>query len=604
MFPAVSRRLLAALVLVLALGLLLAQLAPEARRPGGPERLPEDGPAPRPPELAELARPTLPPEAAAATRASPVVTGRVEQPHELLGVLEGQLHPSPGEELRMCYPWTNVELWWSVPAARRVEWKPGPDGVLVEVVTWDGNRAMGLAHSDGSFRLTGIPCGVALEFAVERGLERYALVGIGPLLPGERRTLDVTLAPGFLGEAERSLSGRVHDQDGAPVAGAEVQVVPGGHRVESDENGRFELRGLAPGRWSVFVDHPDEIDVAAPVEVDGRGSDVADVLLSVVRGRCIEGSVTWSDGAPVESFWVSTGEAWGAQGEAGRYRLCLPPGRYALDVSVVEPDRVGVGRIEDVRAGSVVPPLVLVSTPAHVVRGVVRDVLGQPLAAEVSAWSEEHGHRCATGAEDGRFELEGLPAGSWSVAARAQGHHEAHATVGVGRATPELRLVLERGGELRGVVLDPQGAPVEGASLWAGRDVHTDDQGRFVLTSDSPSMVLWAEKEGFAVSESLEVHVAPGGRVEGLVLRLRPAGSLEVRVVGLDPRDVERTEILVECSGWEQLDTLDAEGCLRATDLVAGPARVTVTSLDGRSVAGEVELVPGQLRTLALRFRP
>ena len=582
-----SRRSLAPLVLALALALLLARLAPEARCPGGPTSLAEDGPVSRPEGPAELVAPAA---------------SRGEAP-ELLGMLEGQLHPQPGEEQRLCYPWTSVELWWSVPAARRVEWKPGPDGTLREVVTWDGNRAVGFARSDGSFRLEGIPCGVVLELTVERGLERYALVGIAPLLPGERRTLDVTLAPGFLGEAEHSLSGRVLDQDGVPLAGADVQVEPGGQRVESGEGGWFELRGLAPGRWKVFAAHPDELEFAAPVEVDGLESDVAGVLLSVVRGLCIEGSVTWSDGRPVESFWVSTGETWGAEGVAGRYRLCLPPGTFALDLSAVEPERVGVARIEGVQAGSLAPPIVLVPTPAHVVGGVVRDVRGRPLAAEVSAWSEEHGHRAAMGSEDGRFELEGLLAGSWSVVARAPDHHEARTTVRVAAATPELRLVLERGGEVRGIVLDPDGAPVTKARLWAGRDVHTDDQGRFVLISTSPSMVLWAEKEGFAVSEGLEVRVASGGRVEGLVLRLRPACSLEVRVVGLDAGDIQTTEVLVEFTGGEASFTLDADRRLRETDLVAGPARVVATSLDGRSVAREVELVPGQLRSLELRFR-
>jgi Carboxypeptidase regulatory-like domain len=609
----VSRRSLAPLVLTLALGLLLAQLAPEARRPGGLTSRPKDAQAsrPQPAELvaSALALEDTTPAQLRSGRESP--TAGCEESPELLGALEGWLHPPPGEEPPPDFPWADVELWWSVPAARRVEWKPGSDGTLHEVVTWDGNRAVGFARSDGSYRLKGLPCGVTLELAVERGLDRYALVRLAPLLPGELRALDVTLERDWLDDGKgspevqlhRRLSGLVLDQHGAPLAGAEVWVEPGGQAAESDGDGRFELSGLTPGRWRLSAAHPDQLEFAAPVEVDGRESDVADVLLSVVRGRCIEGSVTWSDGGPVESFWIRTGEAWCAQGEAGRYRLCLPPGTFALEVSAVEPERVGAGRIEGVRAGAVAPPIVLVPRPAHVVRGVVRDVQGRPLAAEVSAWSEEHGPRFAMGAEDGRFELEGLPAGSWSLVARAQDHHEARSTVRVGSATPELRLVLERGGEVRGVVLDPDGAPVADARLWAGREVRTDDQGRFVLTSDSSSLVLWAEKEGFAVSEGLELRVASGGRVEGLVLRLRPACSLEVRVVGLDAGDIQTTEVLVEYTGWEASLTLDADGRLRATDLVAGSARVVATSLDGRSVAGEVELVPGQLRALELRFR-
>jgi len=76
------------------------------------------------------------------------------------------------------------------------------------------------------------------------------------------RELDLTSGNG--GEMEIVLSpngaevtGTVRDGDGKAVAGAIVQIVdkdgPSDKTANSDQNGSFDLKGLAPGEYQVFA---------------------------------------------------------------------------------------------------------------------------------------------------------------------------------------------------------------------------------------------------------------------------------------------------------------------------------------------------------------
>ncbi|HEX6200942.1 MAG TPA: carboxypeptidase-like regulatory domain-containing protein, partial [Thermoanaerobaculia bacterium] len=70
----------------------------------------------------------------------------------------------------------------------------------------------------------------------------------------------------------------VEDRQGRAVAGAEVELLFGETEeaggpgvVATDESGRAEVRGLAPGRWLLQVRHPGYMAYVANLEVrEGR----------------------------------------------------------------------------------------------------------------------------------------------------------------------------------------------------------------------------------------------------------------------------------------------------------------------------------------------
>jgi beta-lactamase regulating signal transducer with metallopeptidase domain/5-hydroxyisourate hydrolase-like protein (transthyretin family) len=142
-----------------------------------------------------------------------------------------------------------------------------------------------------------------------------------------------------------TLSGKVIDTDGRPVAGATVvrywidgRPVPGLLSTTTDAEGRFQLDnvGVYKARdgsaWgtSFAVLHPDH------PETTGNASALpADLVITLPTGCVVTGTVTDgvagqpAAGAVVAAQRVDVwGESFGATDAAGRFRLVVPDGRY------------------------------------------------------------------------------------------------------------------------------------------------------------------------------------------------------------------------------------------------------------------------------------
>src|SRR5262245_16509377 len=150
---------------------------------------------------------------------------------------------------------------------------------------------------------------------------------------------------------EGVVRGRLVDVRGAPVRGrVRVQEVdshiltwnsPRAVSAESDEDGRFQIRGLPPASYGLgvtaiaFVPRRIEVSVAAPGTVE-----LGDVVLDA--GLTIRGVVLGGNRSPVARAWLSadpisnddtinTGKAQTA--DDGRFVIAgLAPGRYRLRV--------------------------------------------------------------------------------------------------------------------------------------------------------------------------------------------------------------------------------------------------------------------------------
>jgi RNA polymerase sigma-70 factor (ECF subfamily) len=186
----------------------------------------------------------------------------------------------------------------------------------------------------GWFRLPVVPA--TTLYHMEATLSGYASTIMGPLqldAGGSKSTVRIVLRHGALvrGQALRN---------GAPWPGAVVCESMSGVEVgkaDIDEQGRYELRDVAPGSVRLFVDGSEEggRPQTATLDLEPGGSYQQDFLwdevLALIRGR-----VTTPSGEPVPDVEIETRQqtpdervqyTTARTGTDGRYTLLVPPER-------------------------------------------------------------------------------------------------------------------------------------------------------------------------------------------------------------------------------------------------------------------------------------
>ncbi len=460
--------------------------------------------------------------------------------------------------------------------------------------TMSRGRGRGMGWTD---RRTELDEDLSFEFrGVRPDLTVTVSVDVPSLAPGRSEALDLqpgarTNCPMMLNVGGQ-ITGRVLDEGGAPVAGATLKasgqrgMMFGGRSPEreavSDNDGAFELRGLSAGKYSVAATlegwRGGKTDERVEVE---DGMTLTGTLVTMVRGLSITGTVAMPDGAPAEGARVRLEQARASSGEDGGRRgfwggrnrgperketTTDGAGNFRFDaltesaVRVVATAEVTgddaaltelVAIAEDVEPGAS-KPVELALRATLTLSGLVIDDAGEPVTEfEIRAAREGYtsrsgagdGVRKAISAEDGRFSVAGLSAGTWTVSIRASGYtspEDQTRTLTVPQAGPEPRFTLQRRGSVRGIVVGPNGAPVAGATVaraqsgggfggWGRREegVTTGEDGTFEVADQRPGTQSFvASSEGWAKSEPASIDVVAGELADGLVLELRRGGRI------------------------------------------------------------------------------
>jgi hypothetical protein len=372
---------------------------------------------------------------------------------------------------------------------------------------------------------------------------------IALLIAGSMSVLPAQQAAAFRGHI-------VDAATGAPIVRARIgqprpPVPPGGDistrppeppPVLTDEHGDFVL----PSR-------PTAIDVSKAGYAHTKVNVAATATrldLQLTRAAAIGGRVIDAGGAPVTTVFVgvfaltdtgvSTQPVGNAQtNDLGEFRVGgLPAGSYRVrftDDPAVPGVDVDVRSGEDVEIPQVVgaAPCPDVSTPqldtsgpgrvrlgqppsqSGIVRGRVTTVSNTPLCAVVTLRAARMPQVRVTTDARGRYSVENLPPGDWSIEAGRAGYStgqygqsrplEAGKTVDVkaGSEITNADIVLTRGGAVSGSIADERGEPIEGVLVRAslvtmldGRRVamnapgssaqKTDDRGRYRLYNLQP----------------------------------------------------------------------------------------------------------------------
>lgn len=189
-------------------------------------------------------------------------------------------------------------------ALRPIERGPKPGGFLGSLIASEGQSFRATTKENGEFRIERLPAGEYELVARPRGEAKktYAPGDVARVRIDEDRVtrgLEVKLP------AALALAGIVRDGGGSPVAGARVLARAAGderaglERAETDADGRFELRGLAPGRYELRAAHDGFADaVQKDVELARNAVRRDDVVLVLEKGVEVTAVVYGNDGRP------------------------------------------------------------------------------------------------------------------------------------------------------------------------------------------------------------------------------------------------------------------------------------------------------------------
>ncbi|MDH5490933.1 MAG: carboxypeptidase regulatory-like domain-containing protein, partial [Myxococcales bacterium] len=296
----------------------------------------------------------------------------------------------------------------------------------------------------------------------------------------------------------------------------------------------------------------------------------------------------------------------------GRIRLHrLAPGRWLLRV-----ERAGYARVEETLSLPTSGEHMIRLAPGSEIRGRIVDEDAAPLSGvEIIARApgEETSYPFSTRSdEEGAFALDTLPEGEWELEIRAPGYETIRRLERSRLDGPlELHVMLRRTGRLVGRVYDPDGAPVEGASIalagsgvWPPRQVETIAGGHFQLAGVPEGVYEVRARYGTLVSPPREgIFVRPGGTVM-LTLRLIRGVSIAGRILDQQTSEpVEGAQILVteEMIGVAPRGARSAEdGTFRIEGLLDRPHRLSVSALGYVARHGEL-VTPGSPLELRLQ---
>jgi hypothetical protein len=350
-----------------------------------------------------------------------------------------------------------------------------------------------------------------------------------------------------------TLTGDVEDEQGAPVAGATLVVMPrGGEPVASDTRGHFEIRALRPEQtYRLEAKHPgyDQVERA----MGKPGGPAVKVVLK--RRPVFRGRVVGDDGVPIRRFRLDEHDV---SSPDGRFEVTLP---IAGDRVIVAVDAQGY---EPMMVDRPVAPDLgdLVLQKAPTLSGLVRDEGGGPVADAVV--SCEVCDESVLSGPDGRFSISSPPyVAQYSVSAR-KGRLTASQTLTRGNDGP-VELTLRSATRVYGAAYLPSGQPaaglqIEGANAERGEPVTivTGPDGsysvdlpqgsyRFLLGSDrefSGEPALLVRVSG--AEQRLDFGSAPGSGSITVLLRPERGRALwvvegDVSSVGSPPSELMRT---------------------------------------------------------------
>ena len=423
--------------------------------------------------------------------------------------------------------------------------------------------------------------------------------------------------------AAATLSGVVRSDDGAPLAGATVQVWDSalrGAETAADADGAFTFTDLPPGRYRLRAtpswrdNHvprflPDERDYCDSTVVTLE-ADVTDLAFALPAGATLAGLVTDAQGEPVAGkvIWAlgadADTEGW------GRPALSAPDGSFLISGIDAPPDGEGdhalyidgddafpVQFYGPTYDEDLATPIAIAAgadrsvddwtvLPGITVSGTVTGPAGPIADTDVHVYATSQVVTVQTDAA-GRYTATGIPPGEVLAWASPDGHALTYYP-DVDRPT-DFVSVPNEGQSQAGVDLHPpyeavlpllllgDGAPLPGVQVLLYNDAHTVGQGnrtgedgRVRLTSiygGPKELYAWAGDLGFAEDWIRDdsgavatIDVAPGEEAPELTLHIPPAAELRGTLTDEAGQPIVGAEVVASRADGELVRGTSEEG--------------------------------------------
>ena len=376
---------------------------------------------------------------------------------------------------------------WIEPTGQRGGWSIGPG-------TWRATSA-----ADGSFFISGVASGHTYRLHAEADSYASGTTSIPAAPAGStREPVRIVLTRG------RLVQGAITDKRGAPIAGAEVALLPvavtgaGGYSQNiaarrtstTDARGVFEFAGTPPGRHELTASHPEHVSVRAVAFEVPSGDGTKDVgTLTLDVGAAIEGVVRDFQRRPVGGAQVKVHQnnidhrrphepeiRTSVTRADGTFRIgglraepadlvVEAEGYEPFEMAAVRPQAGGLIEVE-LGEGARLVGRVLDADGEGVANAYIWLRLDRNPGLSRTAWSTPLTQHETTADGDGRFRFEALGAGPWTVDIAGGQLAEDIDSI---RLRPgeerEIELRLRARARLAGVVTDPYGEPVAGAEI-------------------------------------------------------------------------------------------------------------------------------------------
>jgi beta-lactamase regulating signal transducer with metallopeptidase domain/protocatechuate 3,4-dioxygenase beta subunit len=543
------------------------------------------------------------------------------------------------------------------------------------MTTCVGNAASTVTDANGRFILDKVTPGeLLLRLRGSNARSRLKEVGTG---------LRVTLADGQtlkdvvldLSKSTAVATGRVVDKTGKAISGAHVAFVwengggwtwdpwPDGIKM-TDDQGRYRLTGLPPGKWHILANFGTTYSEPVPVVLSEKSASVADVVLPVIhapagRLRRVQptaaapppagfGRVVDMQGAPIAAAKLkSQTTKWSAvSGADGLFPLpeLRPITPENLDVTAdgfMYRDDVNLWRNGD---GEIRPDhgVIQLLRPGRL-EGYMRGPDGKPLASAPISVNATNRFAMVVNAAHavsdakGRFVIENVPPGELLLYYPGEPYRDTPVPIrGIGTALAieladgqtarDLALDLSQSTEVAaGRVVDKDGKPVAGAEVylsWKSNEVSpagivaakTDQQGRYRLEKLPKGTWQVRAVVGTASAESAPVALSKtAAPLPDLVLPVVHTASGRIRRV--QPMNAEQTirewidaTLAGDAEGVQAVvapQSAFARNSGRIGPLLSQINRFTMSSWSdeaGRATTNELELGGGRRGTITFKM--
>jgi protocatechuate 3,4-dioxygenase beta subunit len=352
---------------------------------------------------------------------------------------------------------------------------------------------------DGTYEIDGLPAGRKLRVSARTEACLSDPVAAGPLEPAVgQEGVDIRLQPAA------TVVATVLDGRGSPVAGASVSVRPptgeaggaaasfmnvsvrsGRAEAKTDEKGVARVRPVSPGPHRVRAEKQDYRDAEVPL-LAGSGVDTPATLV-LDAGQSIAGRVIDGDGAALPAATVTV-TRFGAGANVWEQRTTAEDGTFrvgGIDGKgfTLRAEKTGyvATSLNNQETGK--DPVTVALQRGGAVFGVVTDADGAPVGkfrvlsrragdkpANPMDWQRFAEVQGGREFEDpaGKYRIDGLEPGTWTLEARAEGMAPGRAEGLAVVAAKEIGadIALGTGIALSGVVVRrSDGTPVEGARV-------------------------------------------------------------------------------------------------------------------------------------------